>query len=115
MTRNQQGPRSVSTDVAAKTASVSSSLFTLSFPPPPLHHFLCCSLFIINIIIIIIVYFLIPASLYSRLLSLTPATPPSLGTMRPSAAFSITWRPSPDESRVIGVVNLFTQRQFTAH
>lgn len=40
---------------------------------------------------------------------------PSLGTVQLSAAFSIVPWPSPDESKVIGVVNLFTQRQFTAH
>lgn len=44
-----------------------------------------------------------------------PPHPPGLGTMQLSVAFSITPQPSPDESQVIGVVNLFTQRQFTAH
>lgn len=54
-------------DVAARIASVSSSLFTLFFlslSQLSLHHFLFRSLFIF-----------IPASLYSRLLSLTPAIP----------------------------------------
>ena len=38
-----------------------------------------------------------------------------LGTVKHSAAFSITPKPSPDTAGVIGVVNLFTLRQFTAH
>lgn len=46
---------------------------------------------------------------------LSPHPSPSFGTVQLSAAFSIMPRPSPDESKVIGVVNLFTQRQFTAH
>lgn len=45
----------------------------------------------------------------------SPFLPPSLLWFGHNAAFSITQRPSPDESQVIGVVNLFTQRQFTAH
>lgn len=65
---------------------------------------------------------LFPSPLSHPLLSLLfhtcpllPPLSPGLGTMQLSAAFSITPRPSPDESQVIGVVNLFTQRQFTAH
>lgn len=57
----------------------------------------------------------IPVSFLSPLQSPLRPPLPSLGTMHRSAAFSITPRPSPDESQVIGVVNLFTQRQFTAH
>lgn len=70
MTRS---PRNIYfSDVTAKTASVSSSLFTLSSPQPFLSP--TASLFII--IIIIFIYLLIPGSLYSCLLSLTLATPP---------------------------------------
>lgn len=59
-----------------------------------------------------------PPSKKKEMLPSFPHTSPpplGLGTMQLSPAFSITQRPSPDESKVIGVVNLFTQRQFTAH
>lgn len=51
--------------------------------------------------------------IFSHPLSCHPS--PSFGTVQLSAAFSIMPRPYPYESKVIGVVNLFTRRQFTAH
>lgn len=104
---------------------IASSLMSL----PELHqfqaHFLHFSFFLSPSSLCITFYFtpflfsslrvFIPVSFLSPLQSPLRPPLPSLGTMHRSAAFSITPRPSPDESQVIGVVNLFTQRQFTAH
>lgn len=104
---------------------ITSSLMLL----PELHqfqaHFLHFSFFLSPSSLCITFYFalflflslrvFIPVSFLSPLQSPLHPPLPSLGTMHRSAAFSITPRPSPDESQVIGVVNLFTQRQFTAH